>query len=75
MSGALPKDYRQMLQPFLALGFRLEPRRRSTHMAVLDPAGRIVTVLPCTPSDHRSLLNTRAELRRAMKCIGRGLTP
>lgn len=63
----LTKEYRRLLEPFLRRGFTLQERRRNTHIAVLDPSGRLVTMLPSTPSDHRSLMNTRAELRRAAR--------
>lgn len=59
----LPKDYWKMLEPFLEMGFTLRPHRR--HIAVLDPEGRVVSHLPSTPGDGRSLLNSRAVLRRA----------
>lgn len=45
------------------LGYRLS-RTRSGHWKVLDPAGKLVTVLGSTNSDHRGWLNERARLRR-----------
>ncbi len=62
----LPKDYKKLLEPYVAAGFTVVPTR-SQHVAVLDPTGRRVTTLPSTPGDRRSLLNARAELRRAMR--------
>lgn len=62
----LPKDYKKLLEPYLAAGYTLAPTR-GQHVVVLDAAGRRVTTLPGTPGDRRSLLNARAELRQAMR--------
>lgn len=62
----LHKAYRPIVEPFLALGYRLAPTRNQ-HVAVLDPAGRRVVTLSGTPSDYRALANARAQLRRSLR--------
>lgn len=37
----------------------------SGHWKIYNPQGRLITVLPATPSDHRGLRNAIAVLRRA----------
>jgi len=64
----LNKDYQAMLAPFLAAGFTVKPTA-GKHLAVYDPRGRRASVLPGTPGDARSLLNARAELRRAKRAL------
>ncbi len=53
----------------------LEVDRKTKHPIVRFPDGSILTV-PGSPSDHRSALNTRADLRRKIrKLIDDGLWP
>jgi hypothetical protein len=55
-------DVRSLLRAADKAGAHIERRRR--HFAVHHD-GRIITTVPTTPSDHRSLKNARATLRRA----------
>lgn len=57
------KDYRPLLKRAKALGCTIEPTRKH-HLAITTPSGARV-ICPGTPSDHRCLKNTTAELRRA----------
>lgn len=41
-------------------------RRGGKHGRLLSPEGRMALTVPVTPSDHRSPLNFRSQIRRAM---------
>lgn len=45
-------------------GFTVE-KLRNNHWRVKDGSGRFVTIMPSTPSDHRSMKNCVAVLKRA----------
>lgn len=62
-TAGLHRDVRALIGELRAAGWMTD--HRGIHVKVLDPKGRIVTTLPSTPSDHRSLPNARAKLRRA----------
>lgn len=55
-------DVRDLLRSAEKAGAHIERRRR--HYAV-HHGGRIIATVPSTPSDHRSLKNARATIRRA----------
>ena len=55
-------EVREMLRVAEANGCRV--KSGSGHFSVYAPNGKIVT-LPSTPSDHRSVLNCRSQMRRA----------
>lgn len=57
------RDVRQLLDKAKAHGCQIE-HTNSSHIRILTPKGGTV-ILPSTPSDHRALLNARAELRRS----------
>lgn len=57
------KDAKQFARRLRKLGLRVELTRGSLHYQV-SRDGRRVTTFPSSPSDHRSLLNARAALRR-----------
>lgn len=59
------RDYRDIVKELKANGFEVIRARRRCHIHVLDIDGNLVAVFPATPSDHRALENTRAQLRRA----------
>lgn len=59
----VPKDYRPLVKAAKKAGWILRPKKR--HLLLESPDGATLVGFPGTPSDHRSLLNTRAELRRA----------
>lgn len=40
-------------------------REKAGHIKIRDRAGSLVATLPSSPSDHRSMANARAQLRRA----------
>lgn len=58
----MKKDLKKIFKALEDQGWRID--RRGKHVKCKPPSGPIVTV-PSTPSDHRSLLNSRAQLRRA----------
>ena len=59
----LPKDIRRLLD---ASGIPWEVRKGKRH-ATLWIAGRPVTAVGGTPSDHRSHRNTLGRIRRALR--------
>lgn len=56
------REVRKLVEVARKNGCRIEAGNQ--HIRVLAPRGGIV-ILPSTPSDHRSLLNARSEMRRA----------
>lgn len=56
------KDIKQLIVKLEKQGLELR-RSGTTHWKVYRD-GRLLTTLPSTPSDRRSLLNKRAELKR-----------
>lgn len=59
---ASPKEMRALLRAAEDAGWKVELKRK--HYRLQSPEGEIV-FLPSTPSDRRSVLNSRAQLRRA----------
>jgi hypothetical protein len=57
------KEVKYLLSRVARQGGQVE-HRKAGHIKVTHPSGGIV-FLPSTPSDRRSMLNTRAQLRRA----------
>lgn len=58
------KDIKQLIAALREQGWRVEPSKGGHHRAY-PPAGKGRPVfLPGTPSDHRSLANTIAQLRQ-----------
>lgn len=57
------KDMKQLCRSLRKQGWTVE-RTSKGHYRAITPAGRKI-VMPSTPSDGRSVLNTRALLRRA----------
>jgi len=53
---------REMCDGLESVGLRVWPR--GSHLRVTTASGRPVGTLPATPSDSRSLLNTRAQIAR-----------
>jgi hypothetical protein len=47
-------------------GYRIDPTRGG-HVAITHPSMRSIVFGPSTPSDRRSVLNVRAQLRRQMR--------
>lgn len=60
----MTKDIRNLIKDFEAAGFDVVFTKGNTHPKVVNKAGHLVTTLPSSPSDHRSLLNARATLKR-----------
>lgn len=56
-------------QEYKSIGYRLR-LGRSGHYKIYDPAGKLVTTIPSTPSDRRSEVNARSQLRRHQRQIG-----
>ena len=61
------KELRRMVEEF-AIQYEIE-RTKSGHLAVRMAAGNARTTVfaPGTPSDHRSMLNVRTKLKRAVE--------
>ena len=58
-------DLDQLLRKLRREGYSVTKGRRSGHLKVRNPRGRIVAVTGSTPSDRRSLQNLRSDIRRA----------
>lgn len=58
------KDLKKVLKEAEAQGFEVR-QTRGSHYQVRDTDGRVVAVFAGTASDHRSIKNTIAALRRA----------
>lgn len=60
---ATAKDIRKLLKSLEAQGWRVERTKKGHYVAYApDGVGRVT--IPGTPSDHRSMKNTLADLRR-----------
>lgn len=57
------KDIRQLIKKLEAQGFTVTPTRNGHYR--VSKNGTSVTTLPGTPSDHRSMKNCLAYLKRA----------
>jgi predicted RNA binding protein YcfA (HicA-like mRNA interferase family) len=55
-------DLKDLIRDAVAAGFQVA-RTRSNHVKFVAPNGTVIFG-PSTPSDHRSLKNVRAKLRR-----------
>ena len=60
----MTKDMRKLAKACTANGWRVEPTRGG-HVRLLSPDGEHLIIAEATPSDRRSLSNTKARLRRA----------
>jgi len=58
----MKKDMKRLIQAAEAAGWVVS-RTKKNHLKFKAPSGAIV-IASSTPSDHRSLKNTRAELHR-----------
>jgi hypothetical protein len=62
-SGSAPTTVRGMKKYAVEAGLKI--RAGTRHDQVIDPVtGSVITTIPSTPSDVRSLLNTYADIRR-----------
>jgi hypothetical protein len=61
---ASKKDMDQLRKRLLDQGFTCDLTKNG-HWKVRDGAGSFVTIMPGTPSDHRSMKNCEAALKRA----------
>lgn len=62
------KDYRQLVKKAQKQGWKLVKEKgkgQNGHPRLVPPDGGDYIVIPSSPSDWRSVKNTRAELRRA----------
>lgn len=57
------KDMRQLVRQMRAQGWEVS-RTRSDHLRFTSPDGHSTVYAPSTPSDHRSIRNVVAKLRR-----------
>lgn len=55
---------RDLIRELEAQGFTWRTTARH-HILVYSPDGNVVTTMPSTPSDHRSMKNCLSQLRRA----------
>lgn len=58
----MPKEFMRLIRPYLDAGV-LTLRDGAKHKCVVRSDGHKLTV-PSSPSDHRSLLNFKAQIRR-----------
>lgn len=58
-------DMKDLIKEYKALGWKVE--KGGKHLKFIPPNGGQIVFCPATPSDHRSVKNTRAFLRRASK--------
>lgn len=59
----MSKDHAQLVKKAKKQGWTVQYKGK--HPRLVSPDGSYFVVMPLTASDHRSFLNTRAELRRA----------
>ena len=59
----MKKEIRQLIRQLNQQGFDVRTTRRGHYLVSRN--GRVVAGIPGTPSDWRSMKNTRSELRRA----------
>jgi hypothetical protein len=59
----MSKEIRDLIKDFEAAGFEVRTTPGNTHPKVYVD-GHLKTTLPSSPSDHRSLKNARATLKR-----------
>jgi hypothetical protein len=59
----MAKEIKTLIKDFEAAGFEVRLTKGNTHPKVYQ-GGHLVTTLPSSPSDHRSLKNARAALKR-----------
>lgn len=62
MTAVVAKEYRPLVRRVRELGCHVEFTRKR-HLLIVTPDGQRV-VAPGTPSDHRAIKNTTANLRR-----------
>jgi hypothetical protein len=58
------KDVQEIIDQLEAQGWAVTSGKRNPHWKCVAPNGRGVVFMASTPSDYRSLLNTKAHLRR-----------
>jgi hypothetical protein len=59
------RDMEDLLEEARGLGFTVE--RASKHWRLRPPGTGEIIFCPTTPSDHRSVANTRALIKRALR--------
>lgn len=63
MSSARKKEIKRLVALAEEQGWTVEVRR-TNHLCFKAPDGESMVFAPATPSDHRSMKNVRAQLRR-----------
>jgi predicted RNA binding protein YcfA (HicA-like mRNA interferase family) len=58
------KEINRLIRVLEDQGFTAEKTRKG-HWLVRSPEGRVIATLAATPSDHRSIINSIARLRKA----------
>lgn len=61
------KEINDLVQKLVALGWQF--RRPGKHGRLSHPSGRATLTVPISPSDRRSHLNFRCDLRKALQRI------
>lgn len=64
-AGQIHKDTRPLVKAALKAGWTWGGATKKSHWKLHSPDGRKTVSVACSPSDHRNLLNLRADLRRA----------
>lgn len=66
MSGSRRREMEQLVREMRKAGWKVE-KTRSGHWKFMPPGGKGGIYAPSTPGDARSLDNTKAELKRALR--------
>ena len=65
MKYSTSKDVDSLVRSLLREGWRFHRRGRK-HGRLTPPSGYLFVTVSCTPSDRRTFLNLRSQVRRAM---------
>ena len=58
-------DIRKLKKKAKKQGWKIETSKRKGHIKWIPPGKKKIVVSPGTPSDHRSMKNLRADLKRS----------
>lgn len=60
------EEFRKLIRTYVARGWEVT-RRKCGHLCLCSPIRKTKVFMPSTPSDHRSLKNVKAKLKRVEK--------
>lgn len=58
------KEVRQLIKECESHGLVITPTKSGHYRVACPKTGATITTLPSTPSDHRSMRNTRGDIKR-----------